>query len=137
MYFEIGADCLRGMMSPGNIVSGHVVSGADCLQGMLSSGAGFLRGRLFPGRIVSRADCLGAYCLRGALSPGRIVLGHIVSGHIVSGADCLWAPCPPTVNTTHNDSYLILLDVLMFEILTHIESLKISRKTFDIPLRML
>ena len=31
MYFETGADCLWGMMSPGNIVSGHVVSGAEDL----------------------------------------------------------------------------------------------------------
>ena len=85
MYFETGADCLRGMMSPGNIVSGHVVSGADWLWGMLSPGAVCLRGRLSPGWIVSGADCLGAYCLRGTLSLGRIVLGHIVSGRIVSG----------------------------------------------------
>ena len=69
MYFETGADCLRGMMSPGNIVSGRVVSGADYLRDLLSPGAGCLRGRFSPGRIVL----------------GRIVSGHIVSGRIVSG----------------------------------------------------
>ena len=77
MYFETGADCLWGMMSPGNIVSGHVVSGACCLPGQVVSGTDSLRGRLS----------------RGILSPG-----HIASGADCLGAHCLGAPCPSTRN---------------------------------------
>ena len=64
MYFETGADSLRGILSPG---------------------AYYFWGGLSPGHIVLEAYCLGAYCLRGTLSPGRIILEHIVSGRIVSG----------------------------------------------------
>ena len=78
MYFETGADSLRGILSPG---------------------AYYLRGGLSPGHIVLDAYCLGAGCLRGRLSPGRVVsgayclLGRIVSGANYLGADCLRAHC--------------------------------------------
>ena len=75
MYFDTGADSLRGILSPwayylrGGLSPGHIVLEAYCL------GAGCLRGRLSPGHIV----------FRGGLSPGRIISGQIVLGHIVSG----------------------------------------------------
>ena len=73
-----GAHCLRGI-----IVLGHVVSGADCLRGVLSPGADCLWGKLSLG---------GADSLRGIMSLGQNVSGHIVSrvAHYFL-ADCLWA----------------------------------------------
>ena len=71
MYFETGADSLRGILSPG---------------------AYYLRGGLSPGHIVLEAYCLGAGCLRGGSSPGQFVSGaHILRGILSFALDYLGA----------------------------------------------
>ena len=84
MYFETGADSLRGILSLvayylwGGLSPGHIVLEAYCLR------AGCLQGRLSLGHTV-----YGAVGLRGILSRGHIVSRgglsprQIISGHIV------------------------------------------------------
>ena len=88
MYFETGADSLRGILSPGAYYLRGTLSWRHIVSGQVVSGVGCLRGGLSLGHIVSR----------GGLSLGRIISGHIVLGHIVSGHIVLGHYVPPPRN---------------------------------------
>ena len=67
MYFETGADSLRGILSPG---------------------AYHLRGGLSLGHIVS-----GAYCLPGRIVSGQIISWRIVLGQAINTKTLYYHQC--------------------------------------------